>query len=182
MGLSRRKFTREFKMAAMRRLEAGVSIAEVARALEVNPNVLHRWRREFRQAPGNAFPGYGQRRWSEPGRRVGAEDRPAGVGDRFFERVLAAHRRTADAAGIDWKSAVYRQVRRRNERQRGLTIERMVELARVSRSRLLPFRSRRASRPIAIWICGMRSSASRWSGRAMGGRGSPPSCGAAAGR
>ena len=65
MGLSHRRFTREFKLAAIRRLEEGVSIAEVARALEVNPNVLHRWRREFRQGPGNAFPGHGQRRWSE---------------------------------------------------------------------------------------------------------------------
>jgi transposase len=65
MGLSHRRFTREFKLAAIRRLEEGISIAEVARALEVNPNVLHRWRREFRQGPGNAFPGHGQRRWSE---------------------------------------------------------------------------------------------------------------------
>jgi len=65
MGLSRRKFTREFKLAAVRRLEAGVSLAEVSRGLEVNPNVLHRWRREFRKGPGNAFPGQGQRRWSE---------------------------------------------------------------------------------------------------------------------
>ena len=65
MGLSRRMFTKEFKLAAVRRLEAGVSIAEVSRGLEVNPNVLHRWMREFRQAPGNAFPGLGQRRWSE---------------------------------------------------------------------------------------------------------------------
>ena len=65
MGLSRRQFTREFKLAAVRRLEAGVSLAEVARGLEVNPNVLQRWRRECRPAPGNAFPGQGQRRWSE---------------------------------------------------------------------------------------------------------------------
>jgi len=65
MGLSRRTFTREFKLAAVRRLEAGVSLAEVSRGLEVSPNVLHRWVREFRQAPGSAFPGQGQRRWSE---------------------------------------------------------------------------------------------------------------------
>src|SRR3954462_13030124 len=65
MGLSRRNFSKEFKQAAIRRLEQGVSIGEAARALEVNPNVLHRWRREFRQGPGNAFPGNGQRRWSE---------------------------------------------------------------------------------------------------------------------
>jgi transposase len=65
MGLSRRRFTREFKLAAIRRLEQGISVAEVARALEVNPNLLHRWRSEFRQGPGNVFPGHGQRRWSE---------------------------------------------------------------------------------------------------------------------
>ena len=52
MGLSRRQFTKEFKLAAVRRLEQGVSIAEVARALEVNPNVLHRWRQEFRRGRG----------------------------------------------------------------------------------------------------------------------------------
>jgi len=31
MGLSRRTFTKEFKLAAVRRLEQGVSIAEAAR-------------------------------------------------------------------------------------------------------------------------------------------------------
>jgi transposase len=65
MGLSRRTFTREMKMAAIQRLETGSSIAEVARAFEVNPNVLHRWRREFRQGPGNAFPGVGKQRWDD---------------------------------------------------------------------------------------------------------------------
>ena len=63
--MSRRTFTKEFKLAAVRRLEAGVSMAEVARGLEVSPSVLQRWRQELRQAPGNAFPGNGQRRWSE---------------------------------------------------------------------------------------------------------------------
>jgi transposase len=65
MGRYRRKFTREMKLAAVQRMDAGVSVAEVARAFEVNPNVLHRWRREFREGPGNAFPGLGKRRWEE---------------------------------------------------------------------------------------------------------------------
>src|SRR5947209_12238316 len=65
MGLSRRQFTKEFKLAAVRRLEQGVSIAQSARALEVKPNVLHRWRREFRQGSGNAFPGNGTQRCSD---------------------------------------------------------------------------------------------------------------------
>jgi transposase-like protein len=65
MGLSRRQFTKEFKLAAVRRLEQGVSVGEVSRALEVSANVLHRWRREFREGPGNAFSGNGKQRWSE---------------------------------------------------------------------------------------------------------------------
>lgn len=65
MGLSRRKFTKEFKEEAVRRLELGASIAEVARACEVNPNVLHRWRRELRDYGAKAFSGQGQQRAEE---------------------------------------------------------------------------------------------------------------------
>ena len=65
MGLSRRKFTKEMKLAAVQQLETGSSAAEVARAFEVNANVLHRWRKEFRRGPRNAFPSVGKRRWDE---------------------------------------------------------------------------------------------------------------------
>jgi transposase InsO family protein len=53
--------------------------------------------------------------------------------------VLAAHRGTADAAGIDWKSAVYRKVEEEVKADRGLTVERMVELGAVSRSSFYRF-------------------------------------------
>ena len=59
MGLSRRKFTREFKLAALERIERGESLAAVARAVEVNPNLLQRWRQEFHASPGTAFPARG---------------------------------------------------------------------------------------------------------------------------
>lgn len=62
MSLSRRTFTKEFKEAAVRRLEMGASLAEVARACEVNPNVLRRWRRELRDYGAKAFSGKGQNR------------------------------------------------------------------------------------------------------------------------
>jgi transposase-like protein len=38
MSVSRRRFTREFKLEAVQRLETGASVAEVARAFEVDPN------------------------------------------------------------------------------------------------------------------------------------------------
>jgi transposase len=65
MSLSRRIFTKEFKEAAVRRLELGASIAEVARACEVNPNVLHRWKRELRDRGARAFAGNGKARAEE---------------------------------------------------------------------------------------------------------------------
>jgi len=76
MGMSRRKFTREFKEAAVRRLELGASIAEVARACEVNPNILHRWRRELRELGGKAFSGPGKKRADES--HVAALERKVG--------------------------------------------------------------------------------------------------------
>lgn len=63
--MSRRRFTKEFKEAAVRRLELGASVAEVARACEVNANVLHRWRRELRDYGAKAFWGQGRSRAEE---------------------------------------------------------------------------------------------------------------------
>jgi transposase len=65
MSVSRRSFSKEFKEAAVRRLELGASIAEVARACEVNPNVLHRWKRELRDYGVKAFAGNGRARAQE---------------------------------------------------------------------------------------------------------------------
>jgi transposase len=62
---SRRKFTREFKLTAVRRLESGQSVREVARALEVHPSTLRDWRAEFREHPERAFPGNGHARVDE---------------------------------------------------------------------------------------------------------------------
>ena len=111
MGLSRRMFTKEFKLAAVQRLEQGISMGEVARALEVNPNVLHRWRREFRQGPGNAFPGNGKPRWSEG--RVAELERKIGqqaLEIDFLKGCLQRIEEQRMLQAVDWKSAVYRKV------------------------------------------------------------------------
>jgi len=84
MGLSRRKFTKEFKEAALRRLDLGASIAEVARACEVNPNLLHRWRKEVREHGMKAFPGMGTVRTD-----VAAKPDPI-VGRTVKQRAVAA--------------------------------------------------------------------------------------------
>jgi len=61
----RRKFTKEFKRAAVSRVNAGQSLAEVARALEVHAADVHRWRRELQEHGPLAFQGSGNRRAEE---------------------------------------------------------------------------------------------------------------------
>jgi transposase len=65
MSKSRRNFSKEFKEAAVRRLNLGASFAEVARGCEVDPNVLHRWRRELSEHGAKAFSGNGKARLAE---------------------------------------------------------------------------------------------------------------------
>src|SRR5260370_9952644 len=62
---SRRKFTKDFKQQAVLRLQSGQSVAEVARALEVHPGDLQRWRREWQDHGSRAFSGVGKKRADE---------------------------------------------------------------------------------------------------------------------
>ena len=63
--MSRRKFSKEFKLAAIRSLQTGQSAGEVARALEVHPSDLYRWRRELEEHGERAFTGIGKKRAEE---------------------------------------------------------------------------------------------------------------------
>jgi transposase len=64
VAISRRIFSREFKLAAIEQIESGKSLARVARELEVHENVLRRWKHEIQQYPSKAFSGNGNARSS----------------------------------------------------------------------------------------------------------------------
>ena len=59
--MTRRKFSREFKLEAARLVtERGVSVAQACRDLDLAESVLRRWMRETEADPRHAFPGHGQ--------------------------------------------------------------------------------------------------------------------------
>jgi transposase len=59
--MQRRKFSREFKIEAVKLVrERGVSAAQAARDLGIHENVLRKWVKEFGSDPVQAFPGHGQ--------------------------------------------------------------------------------------------------------------------------
>ena len=60
MDLARRMYSRDLKVAAMREIDGGRRIGEVARQLELSPKLLERWRGEWQARGELAFPGNGR--------------------------------------------------------------------------------------------------------------------------
>ena len=61
--MTRRKFSREFKIEAVRLVtDRGVAVARAARDLDVAESVSRRWMRELTATPAAAFPGNGRMR------------------------------------------------------------------------------------------------------------------------
>lgn len=60
MSRTRRLFTREFKISIIRDLDAGKSLAQVARENAIDPSMISRWSREYYADPENAFQGNGR--------------------------------------------------------------------------------------------------------------------------
>jgi len=59
--LYRRRFSRAFKLKALKRLERGDKLGDVARLCKIDPNLLRRWERDYESRPESAFPGSGRR-------------------------------------------------------------------------------------------------------------------------
>ena len=64
--MSRRQFTKEFKIEAVRRLQGGESASALARELEVKRGKLYDWCAAFERYGEQAFPGPGRRPGGAP--------------------------------------------------------------------------------------------------------------------
>jgi len=62
---TRRSFTREYKLEAVRAAERSGSVAQTARDLGINDGLIHRWKRELTGDGPRAFPGNGSPRDEE---------------------------------------------------------------------------------------------------------------------
>ena len=56
---SRRNFTSEFKQSVVQQLDSH-SAAEICRENNIQPNLLHRWKKEYESNPHDAFKGNGK--------------------------------------------------------------------------------------------------------------------------
>ena len=60
--MSRRRFSKEVKLTAVRRIQAGEAGGRLARELEINPSDRYRWCREREEFGVQAFAGSGRQR------------------------------------------------------------------------------------------------------------------------
>ena len=59
--MERRKFTREFKLEAVKLIrERGVAVTQASRDLGVHQSQLRDWVKKFADDPQHSFPGHGQ--------------------------------------------------------------------------------------------------------------------------
>jgi transposase len=63
MGRVRKKYSREFKVEAVKQLQSGeLSLTELSRRLSVSKQELCAWRKQVEQKKDDAFPGHGKQR------------------------------------------------------------------------------------------------------------------------
>ena len=79
MLVPRQQYSRELKMAAMREIDSGKGIAEVARMYQLSPKRLETWKGEWRAKGELAFPGKSARPQSRlDAERIGELERKIG--------------------------------------------------------------------------------------------------------
>jgi transposase len=57
MSVTRKRFTREFKLQVVRAFESGVSVGELTRQFDLHANLVYTWTQEYRNNPTGAFHG-----------------------------------------------------------------------------------------------------------------------------
>ena len=85
----RRKFDKEFKLAAVRMVtEDKVSKVEVARRLGINPTQIRQWVQEIiTEGPEQSFPGNGKLKpWEEKIRKLKQENRDLRMEQEFLKK------------------------------------------------------------------------------------------------
>ena len=146
MKKTRRKYTREFKIEAVRlATDGGVSIAQASRDLGVDANVLGRWKKEFSEDSEHAFPGKGNLKPEDEELRRLRRSCPTAARARYFQKsrsvlcqgiqlryqFIEEHSKTFEVRMIcrvlEVSRAEFYRWRKRPESQRSMENQRLVK-------------------------------------------------------
>ncbi len=68
--MTRRKFTANFKLNAIKLGEEKGNVAQAARELGIKASLIHRWKREQQEFSHNSFPGHGKVKLTDDQREI----------------------------------------------------------------------------------------------------------------
>lgn len=125
MDLARRVYTRDLKIAAMREIDSGRTIGEVARQLELSPGLLQSWRGEWRVRGELAFPGLGRKRLTPPLtelQRIGELERKIGqltMENDFLKKALQHFKEQHRPAVVSGEAVCLRNSGKRSRKATG---------------------------------------------------------------
>jgi transposase len=110
----RQEYSRELKLAAMREIDSGKGMAEVARMYQLSPKRLETWRCEWRAKGELAFPGKGAQpqskldanRISELERKIGQQAMEID----FLKKTLRRFREQRLPVASQWRHRLYEQI------------------------------------------------------------------------
>jgi len=116
----RQEYSRELKLAAMREIDSGKGMAEVARMYQLSPKRLETWRSEWRAKGDLAFPGKGAQpqsklnadRISELERKIGQQTMEIDFLQKALRRFREHPLPVAVNGGVDSMSKSKRRAKR----------------------------------------------------------------------
>ena len=122
MRTTRRNHSATFKAkVALAAIKGDKTLAELAEQFDVHPNQITQWKTQLLQRAAEVFATAAEKREAGAGRQDTArQDRPTGVGERFFGSRARSHRRCERKAMID--------------RRHQLPVTRQAKLLELSRS------------------------------------------------
>ena len=142
------KFPKAFRQMAVDRLKQCDNIVELAKELGIQSAAVVYVAREARAAGARRRTAREFTRGHAPerGQPTQAGAGREGLGGGFFQRCLAQRRGATPAERHSWRAGIYAHIRDVMSRQGGLSIERMCQLAQVSRAGF--YRSLQEAQPV----------------------------------
>ncbi|MFZ0774382.1 MAG: transposase [Candidatus Sulfotelmatobacter sp.] len=122
MDLARTVYSRELKISVMRSIDAGETVGQAARRMQLSPKLLEKWRGEWRARGEAAFPGKGnrpstpitdERRLAELERKIGEMT----MENDFLKKALAHFRENHPPAVVSGAVACARKSKKRPKRE-----------------------------------------------------------------
>ena len=129
-----RTYTREFRMAVVRRILDGESVPRLSEELGIHRKLLYQWLRQVNEGgEANLRPRGRPRKGAEAQQATGNLQRTMARQRLMIDFLLLVARELESVNYAAWRQAVYQAIEKSLSEKRGLSVESMCELMGIAR-------------------------------------------------